>query len=47
MNDNSFSVEHEKENIIIHGKPYPFTIFLSAEDYFTPQIASASWTPAR
>ena len=35
MNDNSFSVEHEKENIIIHGKPYPFTIFLSAEDYFT------------
>lgn len=35
MNDNSFSVEHEKENIIIDGKPYPFTIFLSAEDCFT------------
>lgn len=35
MNDNSFSVEYEKENILIDGKPYPFTVFLSAEDCFT------------
>ena len=35
MDSDSFYIEYEKENIIIDGNPYPFTVFLSAEDCFT------------
>ena len=34
MNDDSFSVEYEKESILIDGSPYLFSVFLSAEDCF-------------
>lgn len=35
MDCDSFYIRYEKENIIIDGKPYPFIVFLSAEDCFT------------
>ena len=35
MEEFSFFIEHEKKNIVIDGKIYPFTIFLSTEDGFT------------
>ncbi len=35
MDEDSFYIEYEKENIIIDGMPYPFTVFFSAEDCFT------------
>lgn len=35
MNGASFAPEYERENIIIDGKPYLFTLFLSLDDCFT------------